>query len=215
MTAKSVSQAGGQRRVHLLATGTANIASVCASLRRIGCEPVVTDDAREVEDCVALVVPGVGTFGAALATLRTSGVEAALAARIAAGRATLGICVGLQILARSSCESPGVAGLGILPIEVERFPKGLRVPQMGWNRIVSDASARLVRDGFVYFANSYHIPGARAEALRGAGWSLAMAEHGGPFVAAVERGPVLACQFHLELSGDFGAELATRWLENC
>ena len=97
-------------------------------------------------------------------------------------------------------------GLGAIPGRVTRFTGEPRVPQLGWNRISAGGDCRLLTDGHAYFANSFRLQ----EPPRG--WSAAVADHGGPFVAAVERGPVLACQFHPELSGPFGLELISRWL---
>jgi imidazoleglycerol phosphate synthase glutamine amidotransferase subunit HisH len=77
---------------------------------------------------------------------------------------------------------------------------------MGWNRVDPAPDARWIRPGFAYFANTYKLDTLPA------GWSGGTAEHGGRFVAAVERGDVLACQFHPELSGPWGAELLARWV---
>ena len=84
----------------------------------------------------------------------------------------------------------------------------MRAPQFGWNRICPDDGCRLLAEGYAYFANSYRI------ATPPAGWSVARADHGGSFVAAMERERVLACQFHPELSSAFGVELMRRWLED-
>jgi imidazole glycerol phosphate synthase glutamine amidotransferase subunit len=118
----------------------------------------------------------------------------------------LAICLGLQILAEESEENPGVRGLGVLPATVTRFADGLRVPQLGWNRVAAGDGARLLEDGAAYFANSFKLDNVPP------GWTGATADHGGEFVAALERGPVLACQFHPELSGHWGQTLIERWL---
>ena len=104
-------------------------------------------------------------------------------------------------------ESPGVGGLGCLDARVAHFPAGVRAPQFGWNAVVAGRDCALLRDGYAYFANSYRLPAAPA------GWATATADHGGAFVAAMERGSVLACQFHPELSGSYGAQLLARWLQ--
>jgi glutamine amidotransferase len=201
-------QAGaGRREVVVLRTGTANLASVLAGLRRAGAEPETTHDPERVLKADRVVLPGVGAFGAALEVLRAHGLDQAIAERVRAGRPFLGICLGLQMLATGSEESPGVEGLGLLPVEVVRFPPGVRVPQLGWNEVIPTPGARLLTRGFASFANTYHLAGQPE------GWEAAYADHGGPFVAAIERGPVLACQFHPELSGAWGHALLTRWLE--
>ena len=83
----------------------------------------------------------------------------------------------------------------------------MRVPQLGWNRIVPRDDAGMLREGYAYFANSYRLADAPS------GWRAAFSDYGGPFVAAMERRGVLACQFHPELSGRFGLDLIARWLE--
>jgi imidazole glycerol phosphate synthase glutamine amidotransferase subunit len=193
--------------VVVVRTGTANIASIVAGLERAGAAPRVTEDAAEVAAAERLVLPGVGTFGAAMERVAAHGLGEPLRARLAAGRPTLCICVGLQLLAVASDESPGARGLAVVPGTVRRFAgAGLRVPQLGWNRVTADPGCRLLAGGHAYFANSYRLDEAPD------GWLVARAEHGGPFVAGLERGAVLACQFHPELSGPFGLGVLRRWL---
>jgi glutamine amidotransferase len=195
------------RDLAIVGTGIANIASVAAGLRRLGATVRLTEDPREVRDASHLVLPGVGAFGAAMAKLRAAGLVEPLRERIDRNRPTLAVCLGLQLLARSSEECPDVAGLGVLPVAVERFRGAVRVPQLGWNRVRPDEGCRLIEAGYAYFANSFRIAAAPG------GWAVAWAEHGGRFVAAIERGPVLACQFHPELSGAWGRALLERWLQ--
>ena len=194
--------------VAVIRTGTANIASILAGLARAGAAPQVTEDARDVAAAGRVVLPGVGTFGAAMERVVADRLAAPLRERIAAGRPTLCICVGLQLLAEESEESPGVPGLAVVPGRVERFSApGLRVPQLGWNRVVADPGCRVLAEGHAYFANSYRLAAAPP------GWLAARADYGGPFVAGLERDAVLACQFHPELSGAFGLGVLRRWLE--
>lgn len=197
--------------VVIVRTGVANLASVIAAFERLGARTEVTTDAERVRRAERVMLPGVGAFGAGMAALGADGdsVASALRERITADRATIAICLGLQLLCRDSEETPGVAGLGIVPAHVARFPASLevKVPQLGWNRVEAPAGARFLRGGHAYFANSYRVATAPE------GWSAALADHGGPFVAALERGRVLACQFHPELSGPWGARLLSRWLE--
>jgi imidazole glycerol phosphate synthase glutamine amidotransferase subunit len=190
--------------VHLLPTGTANLASVAAAVRRCGGEPVWAPDAATVSRAELLVVPGVGTLAAAMKRLGEMGVMESLVERIRGGRPTLAICLGLQLLAESSEESPEALGLGVWPLRIRRFPGGVRIPQLGWNR-VEDSSGWL-QPGFAYFANSYCLTEAPS------GWQTAWARHGVDFVAAAARGRILACQFHPELSGPWGHDLLAWWL---
>jgi glutamine amidotransferase len=194
------------RAVVVVPTGTANLASVRAALARLGAASTLAEDAAMIEDAAHVVLPGVGSFGAAIAGVREAGLDAAIAARVKAGRATLAMCVGLQVLFEASDESPDAAGLGVLPGRVWQFPDSVRVPQFGWNRVVPGPGCRLVEPGYAYFANSYRV-------LEAPGCGIATAEHGGRFVAALEQGGVLACQFHPELSGSYGHALIARWLK--
>jgi imidazole glycerol phosphate synthase glutamine amidotransferase subunit len=187
-------------------TGTANLASMLAALRRAGARPEATTDPERIASAPRLVLPGVGAFGAGMERLTGVGAAEAIAERVRARRPFLGVCLGLQLLCETSEESPGVRGLGVLSAAVTRFT-ARRVPQLGWNQVVPSSSCRLLEEGHAYFANSYRLESAPD------GWHGAMSDHGGPFVAALERGAQLCCQFHPELSGTWGLALLRRWLE--
>ncbi len=203
-------------KVYLIQTGVANVASVAAAFVRLGAEVELTSDPATVASAPAVVLPGVGAFGAGMASLCNQGLDRALSQRIAAGRPTLAVCLGLQLLCTGSDEAPGVRGLGALPAAARRLPDAQRLPHFGWNRVkASPPSGRqprfFVEDGDAYFAHTYCLNDTAA--LEAAGWSIATTEEGSLFVSAVERGAVLACQFHPELSGSYGAALLQRWLE--
>jgi imidazole glycerol phosphate synthase glutamine amidotransferase subunit len=190
----------------IVRTGIANLASVEAGLRRAGADCVIADDPGRVAAAERVVLPGVGTMKAAMDGLHAQGLVDVLRDRVRAGRPTLAICLGLQLLFETSEESPGTKGLGVLPGHVSRFPTSVRTPQMGWNRVEPEPGAVYLEPGFAYFANSY-----RVETLPPP-WSGAYVDYGGRSVAALERGAVLACQFHPELSGAWGLALLRRWL---
>ncbi len=200
--------------VHVVRTGVANVASVAAALTRAGATPVLTDDADEIRAAAAVVLPGVGSFDAGMGQLIERGLAEPLRARIAGGAPTLCICLGMQLLALSSEESgaDGHRGLCILDARVKLLEGASRLPHFGWNRIDADPEATLLRSCDVYFAHTYAL--AQAGPLQGAGWRVALAQEGSTFVAAIERGAVLACQFHPELSGADGAALIVRWLDH-
>lgn len=194
--------------VTLVRTGTANLASVSAAVRRLGCAPVVVEDPDAVVRCRRLILPGVGTLRAAMRRLEALGLPEALRERVRRRAPTLAICLGMQILCDGSEESEGVEGLGAIAGKVAAFSDSVRVPQLGWNSTVAPAGARLLDDEYYYFANSYRLVEAPS------GWRAAMCDYGGPFVAAVEDGGVLACQFHPELSGRAGLGLLRRWIDS-
>lgn len=190
----------------IVRTGTANLASVIAAFHRLGVSPEMTHDPDAVLSAERVVLPGVGAFGAAMSSLAANGLDAALVERVKAGGPTLGICLGMQLLFASSGESPGRSGLNIVQEGIGAFPGGVRTPHFGWNEVEPSPECRLLTGGYAYFANSFRAVAADRT------WAWATTEHGGSFVSAIERGPVLACQFHPELSGRWGLDLLGRWL---
>jgi glutamine amidotransferase len=194
------------REVIVLPTGVANVASVLAAFRRLGALPRLAEEQGAVRAAERVVLPGVGTFGAAMLGLRRGGFDQVIAARVRERSPTLAMCVGLQVLFEESDESPEARGLGVIEGRVGRFPETVRTPQFGWNRIEPEPGCRYLEPGHAYFANSYRT-------LAAPGCQVAHAAHGHRFVAGLELGDVLACQFHPELSGAYGRDLMARWLE--
>ncbi len=195
-------------KIAVIRTGTANLASVRAAFERLGHEVELTQDSHVVAEADRLVLTGVGAFGASMAELDARSLRLPLVERIISGRSTLCICVGMQLLCRTSTESPGVLGLAVVDGEIDRFDGAtLRVPQLGWNDVAAPAESRYVRSGVAYFANSYRLGSTRGK------YVVSTADYGGQFVAAMECEGVLACQFHPELSGAWGAELVQRWVQ--
>ena len=191
--------------VSIVQTGVANTASVVAAFDRCNVDVTRVAMARDVEAAPFMVLPGVGSFGAGMEALRAVGIVGALRARIEAGRPTLAICLGMQLLCASSEESPGVEGLGVIDARVEALSSPAR-PRFGWNRVTPDAGCEAIEDGCAYFANSF---GVRE---RPADWACAISVLESPFVGAMQRGAVVACQFHPELSGPWGLKLLKRWM---
>ncbi len=187
-------------------TGAANLASVLAGLRRAGGAPRVASSPRELERAPYAVLPGVGAFAPARERLRERGFDTALAERFAAARPTLAICLGLQLLFEGSAEGGGVEGLGLAEGEIAALPAAPRLPQIGWNTVDPESDCALLEPGHAYYANSY------ACRTTPRGWRVARSEYGVSFLAAIERGPWLACQFHPELSSAWGNGLLRRWL---
>jgi imidazole glycerol phosphate synthase glutamine amidotransferase subunit len=192
--------------VSVVSTGVANVASVLAAFRRLGAEPQEVDQPEAVASADYLVLPGVGAFAAAMQALQTRELVQPLQERIRKGQPTLAICLGLQLFAAESEESPNVAGLGIWSDRIVRLTSQ-RVPQLGWNRVDAAKASHYLESGYAYYANSYCL-GAEPQ-----GWTASWSDHDGKLVAAVERGSVLACQFHPELSGAWGEQLLRRWVE--
>lgn len=191
--------------VAVVSTGVANTASVIAAINRCGFETVLTDDVGTVRDAERVVLPGVGSFAAGMYQLRASRLTEAIRERVEEQRPLLAICLGLQLLCAESDESPGIDGIGAIGERVRRLPENLAVPQFGWNKVNAE-NCELLTSGYAYYANSYCLTSVPD------GWAAATTVYGASFVAAIERGPVVACQFHPELSGNWGNALIKRWL---
>jgi len=201
--------------VVVLDYGSGNLRSAERALARAGGDVTVTPDLDAAAAADGLVVPGVGAFAACMAGVDKLGAGPVIAERVAAGRPVLGICVGAQILFEYG-EEHGVVtqGLGLIPGGVTRLP-AKRVPHMGWNTVEpaegSVLFAGLPEGTRFYFVHSYAAFGASSE--RGQfGPGVTTCTHDVPFVAAVERGPLSATQFHPEKSGDAGAALLRNWV---
>ncbi len=185
--------------------GIGNLRSAEKALQHLGADARLTTDAREIAAAEAVVLPGVGNFGACMRALRESGLEPETRAAATEGRPFLGICVGMQMLFDGSDESPGVDGLGIIGGRITRLPDTVRLPQMGWNTLDCNAESRLVAGlpdpVWCYFVHTF-APDPTDD-----GDVAAWCEYGRRFAAAIERGPVWATQFHPEKSGDVGLAL--------
>lgn len=196
-----------EKEVIVVSTGTANLASVFAGLKRAGGNPRLSTDPEEIDTAKALVLPGVGAMAAAMDNLVSRNLVKPLIRRIKAGKPTLCVCLGLQLLCKGSEESPDVSAFGIIDDVITRFPDTVVVPQLGWNKVEPLEECNCISPGYAYFANSYRLENPPD------GWNCSIANHAGPFVASMSRGGVLACQFHPELSGKWGLDILTRWLD--
>ncbi len=176
----------------------------------------MTADREQALNCDGLAVPGVGAFAACMRGLTAVDGPRIIDRRLAGGRPVLGICVGMQVLFERGVEgSQETAGCAQWPGVVDRLTAAI-VPHMGWNTVAPPPRSRLfagVESERFYFVHSYAartFPLRQSEPLVAP--ALTWAEHGEPFVAAVENGPLSATQFHPEKSGDAGATLLTNWL---
>ena len=194
-------------RVAVIDSGVANLASISDAISSLGCEVATTGRPEEVDRADYVVLPGVGHFEAGLRELRRRGLDRAVLRATEAGRPLLAICLGLQMLCDGSAESPGTPGLGVVPGSCRALPESVRLPHLGWNGVAAAEGCRVLTSGAAAFANSFALLAAPA------GWNVAWSRHGKRFVAALERGRTVACQFHPELSGTFGLDLLQRWLQ--
>jgi imidazole glycerol-phosphate synthase subunit HisH len=200
--------------VVVLDYGSGNLRSAQRALERAGASVALTAEPDAAMAADGLVLPGVGAFAACMAGIDAAGAGEVVAARVAAGRPVLGICVGAQVLFGYGDEHGVVTrGLGLLPGGVTRLV-ARRVPHMGWNTVVAPAASRMFAgvpgDERFYFVHSYAARPVPELAATGA--VVTVADHGGEFVAAVEAGALWATQFHPEKSGAAGAALLRTWV---
>ncbi len=197
-----------RKMIHIINTGVANIRSLQAAFDRLDQTWRLTTDADEIAEAKRVVLPGVGAFAAATRQLDELKIRQPLLERIGADRATLCICLGMQLLCAESEESPGAVGLGIVDQRVQRFGSNVHVPQLGWNTVQPQGATSPFEAGEAYFANSFRLVDPPA------GWGHALTDYGGTFTSSLWRRRVLACQFHPELSGDWGQTVLQNWISN-
>ena len=189
-----------------------NVKSVEKAIEKLGGEFILTSDPETVKNADAVILPGVGNFGDCMDKLISRGLDKAIRSFASSGKPFLGICVGLQLLFDESEESPGIPGLGILKGKIRRFPVSdeLKVPQIGWNNIIS-CKGRLfdgINEGtYFYFVHSYYLEAADSSIVS------SRAEYGVTFDSSVESGNVFATQFHPEKSSDAGLKVLKNFLD--
>ena len=187
--------------------GSGNLHSVSRAIARVGGSALVTRDAGEIAAADALVIPGVGHFGACMRAICHHGMDRAIADFRATGRQVFGVCVGMQVHFEGCDEDPE-PGLGVLPGLVGRLEGNVKVPHMGWNTTTWTSPHPFV-DGLpddtrFYFVHSYAPPVTDH--------TVATTTYGGDFSAAVARDNVFATQFHPEKSGDAGLHVYERFV---
>jgi glutamine amidotransferase len=183
--------------------GCGNLKSVKNALNYLGICSKIVKKPEEIEECEKIILPGVGSFGFAMQSLRKKRLEKPIKDAIKKGIPFLGICLGLQILFEKSEESPGIKGLNILKGKVIKFKNG-KVPQIGWNKITPK---RLFKPGYCYFVNSYYIIPEDKSIIS------ATTNYFGKFTSIITYKNITATQFHPEKSGKFGLEILMRWLK--
>jgi len=202
--------------IHIVDYGLGNINAFSNMYKRLGIEARTARTANELRTASRLILPGVGAFDHAMQLLQASGMREALD-ELVLERAVpvLGICVGMQILARGSDEgkSQGLGWVGgrVRALASRAAAGGLPLPHMGWNDVVPAMGARLFasmeeRPRF-YFLHSYYFECERAEDV------AATTDYGGQFCCAIEAGNVFGVQFHPEKSHHFGAEVLRNFSE--
>ena len=195
-------------KVAIIDYGAGNIQSVKFALERLGALPRVTNSPDELAQCDRVIFPGVGEASSAMRNIRSAGLEETI---LSLDRPFLGICLGMQLMCRSS-EEGETPGLGIFPMEVRKFTRehetsGYKIPHMGWNQL-DHRGPGLLNDvpsgSHVYFVHSYYVPLSE--------YTIAHTDYMMPFSACLQKENFLACQFHPEKSGRVGETILKNFL---
>jgi len=194
--------------------GMGNLRSVVNALEMVGGDPEIVAEPDRLGEAERIVLPGVGAFGDCIRTLACTGFADALEREVRVrGKPILGICLGMQVMARLGHEFGEHPGLGWFDAEVARITpadRALRVPQVGWNDLyvarAHPVFAGLPKAADFYFVHSFHMRCSREEDV------LATCDYGGPVTAAVARDSIVATQFHPEKSQDAGLALLANFI---
>jgi imidazole glycerol phosphate synthase glutamine amidotransferase subunit len=199
-------------RITVLDYGAGNVPSVERALQRLGAEPHRAATPESIANADALVLPGVGHFKTLMCALDDHGLRAPLLDALGRGVPFLGICLGLQALYSASDEAPEQPGLQLLAGRVRSLPPVVKLPHMGWNRLIIKHKSLLLEgidaDAYFYFAHTYAAVDADDE-------TVAACCYGTEFVAVLEKGNMCAVQFHPEKSGAAGAQVLRNFLRIC
>lgn len=192
--------------------GAGNLHSVKNALDFIGAKSIITSDENTILSADKVILPGVGSFGDAMDSLREAKLENTVLECMNSDRPFLGICLGLQLLFKKSSESAGKTGLGFFDGSSVMIPdRGLKVPHIGWNSLEYNKDSKLFYgigdEPYVYFVHSYYIQPEDSSIIS------ASTYYGEKLPVAVERDNVYAVQFHPEKSGRVGMKMLTNFVE--
>ena len=185
-----------------------NLKSISNGFKKIGVEYQITDDKDIIAASDYLVLPGVGAFGSAMENLEK--FRDVITEHVNDDKPFLGICLGQQVLMATSEEAPGVEGLNLFKGHVEKLPRGVKIPHMGWNRlkVVNDSPILEGIDGeFFYFVHSYHVVPDDDEIVSG------VCDYSGDVVASLSKNNLFSTQFHPEKSGKAGLKILKNFTE--
>jgi len=195
--------------IAILDYGSGNLRSALRAFETTGRKVFITSDAEQAEKADALVVPGVGAFGACMDGLKKVYGDQIVKSRLAAGKPTIGICVGMQIMFERGVEHGSFDGIGALKGTVEKMSAPV-LPHMGWNTVAVHGNSKLfkgIEKESFYFVHSYAVLDANVEVG-------ATTNYFGDFISAIEVGSITATQFHPEKSGAAGLKLINNWVES-
>jgi glutamine amidotransferase len=185
--------------------GMGNSTSVLKGLKKIGVNAFITSNVSDIESSSKIVLPGVGAYGDGVKHLQELGLFSKIRDEVLEKKKPfLGICLGMQLIGKSSEESKGVEGLFLLDFEVVRFQTNEKIPHVGWNSLYKKRESKLFQNisdrSDFYFVHSFHV---RSDIDETIGESL----HGYNFTSVIEKGNIFGTQFHPEKSQKFGLEI--------
>jgi imidazole glycerol-phosphate synthase subunit HisH len=191
--------------------GAGNLRSVANALNSLGFKPLITSQPADIMRAQAVILPGVGAAGDAMASLKKLGLIEPIRQCVSQNRPLLGICLGLQILLDGTEEGGWTECLKIIQGRVRKLPAGLKIPHMGWNQVKQTVKHPLFKDvpdnANFYFVHSYYADPHDKSVISGeTDYSL-------PFCSAIARGNLVATQFHPEKSGQLGLKIYNNFIE--
>jgi imidazole glycerol-phosphate synthase subunit HisH len=191
--------------------GAGNIRSIEKALEYVGGVVQVTDDPAVVNNAQAVVLPGVGSGGAAMARMTQRGLDNAIRQATEQGKPFLGICLGMQLLAEHHAEGE-VNGLGLYRGEVRRIPNGPKIPHMGWNQLRPLQTGLAIfdeipQDAYFYFAHSYYVEPQDQQGV------AAITDYGSPYCSVIVTERIWGTQFHPEKSGSVGLRMLKNFVK--
>ena len=193
-----------------------NIKSVEKAIQFLGDEAIITSDRDTILSSDGAILPGVGAFGDAMDKLNSRNLKPIIEEFVSSGKPFLGICLGLQLLFKESEESPGATGLGLLEGSITRIPaidisgNSYKVPQIGWNDLEVNPESKLLSGigdkPYVYFVHSFYLKASNPDEV------AARTNYSVSIDAAMEKGNIMATQFHPEKSSDVGLQILRNFL---
>lgn len=190
-------------KIVIIDYGAGNIQSIIFAIKRLGYDAVLSHDVKEIQEADKVIFPGVGEASSAMAKLRSSGLDAIIPTL---KQPVLGICLGMQLMCRSS-EEGNTEGLGIFDLDVKKFSNQVKVPQIGWNQITNlktDLFNGIPEKSYIYLVHSFYAP-LDTE-------TIASAEYGLEYSAALQKDNFYGVQFHPEKSSDIGSTILNNFL---
>nr|WP_298926783.1 imidazole glycerol phosphate synthase subunit HisH [uncultured Allomuricauda sp.] len=191
-------------KIVIINYGAGNIQSIKFAIQRLGYEAILSDNVAEIQNADKVIFPGVGEASSAMTKLRTSGLDKIIPNL---NQPVLGICLGMQLMCNFS-EEGNTDGLGIFDLDVVKFPKSVKVPQIGWNEIgelKSDLFKTIPEKSHIYLVHSYYAPLGDE--------TIAESEYALGYSAALQKDNFYGTQFHPEKSSDVGAQILKNFLE--